>query len=336
VGTATTILIKGNTITKNSMSVSTGGYVLEGGGIYCNTTNKAYIINNFISNNTGAANGGGVYIKNGFLINNVICNNMALGGTPSDGKGGGVCAQDTVVLINNTISNNYARRGGGVYINGRRNTKMFNCIVWGNDIPSYGSGRQVYCNNTQTLLNYTIKKCDIDSGQTGIALLNNNLQGMIFQNNIDTIPGFVNPTDTAWVTADATLADWTLLGSSACINNGNSSVVTELSDILGNARVYDAIVDMGAYEYQSILTRLTPKMHIGEVNVSCYPNPATSQLNIYYLPQTNYSLTIQNALGEIVFFKQNCNALETIDVSSFAEGVYFVRINNVNRKFIKK
>jgi parallel beta-helix repeat protein len=336
VGTATTILIKGNTIAKNSLSVSTSGYVLEGGGIYCNTTNKAYIINNFISNNTGAANGGGLYIKNGFLINNVICNNMALGGTLNDGKGGGVCVQDTVVLINNTIANNYAKKGGGVYINGRRNSKMFNCIVWGNDISTSGKGRQVYCNNAQTTFNYTILNCDIDSGQTGIGLLNNNLQGMIYQNNIDTIPGFVNPTDTAWVTADATLADWTLLGSSACINNGNSSVVTELSDILGNARIYDTNVDVGAYEYQSILTRLTPKMHIGEVNVSCYPNPASSQLNIYYLPPTNYSLTIQNALGETVFSEQNCNALETIDVSSFAEGVYFARINNVNRKFIKK
>ncbi len=294
VGTATNILIKGNTITKNSLSVSTSGYVLEGGGIYCNTTNKAYIINNFISNNTGAANGGGVYIKNGFLINNVICNNMALGGTLNDGKGGGVCLQDTVVLINNTIANNYAKKGGGVYINGRRNSKMFNCIVWGNDVSSSGSGRQVYCNNTQTLLNYTIKNCDIDSGQAKIGLQNNNLQGMIYQNNIDTIPGFVNPTDTAWVTADATLADWTLLNSSACINTGDSTLVSELTDIAGNDRVYDTNVDMGAYEYQSLVLNL-PSANFILSNDSICAN-SSFQLQNMSSNASSYSWTFQDGI----------------------------------------
>jgi len=72
------------------------------------------------------------------------------------------------------------------------------------------------------------------------------------------------------------------------------------------------------------------------IHISIYPNPATNQLTIDNGQFKIETLTIQNTLGETVFSKQNCNALETIDVSSFAKGVYFVRINNVNRKFIKK
>jgi parallel beta-helix repeat protein/predicted outer membrane repeat protein len=269
VGTATTILIKGNSITNNSISVSIGGYVLEGGGIYCNTTNKAFIIGNTICNNYGAANGGGVYIRNGFLINNVICNNMALGGTPSDGKGGGVCIQDTAELINNTIANNYAKRGGGVYINGRRNSKLFNCIVSGNNVISSGNGNQVYCNNTLSTLNYTILNCNIDSGQAGIGLLNNNLLGMTYQNNIDTLPGFVNPSTTIGPDADTIPSNWSLLGTSACINAGDSALITEASDILGNTRNFDTNVDMGAYEYQSVVLNLPNVNFILSNNTLC-------------------------------------------------------------------
>jgi hypothetical protein len=47
-------------------------------------------------------------------------------------------------------------------------------------------------------------------------------------------------------------------------------------------------------------------------------------------------LTIQNTLGDVVFYKQNCNALETIDVSGFASGIYIIRSNQTSIKFIKQ
>lgn len=270
VANAANVLIKNNTINKNSVSVSTITSLLGGGGIYCNTSANALIVGNSICNNQSNADGdgGGVYVKSATLINNIICNNMCAG-YPLAGRGGGVYAQDTVVLINNTIANNYARLGGGVYINGHRNSKMYNCIVWGNDIPTYGKGKQVYCYNGLTTLNYTIQNCDIDSGQAGIGLLNNNLLGMTYQNNIDTIPYFVNPTDTAWPSADATLADWRLAGSSACINAGDSTKVSEQSDIIGNSRIYDVNVDIGAYEYQSSILSLPTANFVLSNNVLC-------------------------------------------------------------------
>lgn len=276
VSNASNVLIKGNTINKNTISVTSSTSLLGGAGIYFNNTSNAVIESNFICNNVTQADGdgGGVYVKNATLINNVICNNVCIG-YPLAGRGGGVYAQDTVTLINNTIVNNNARLGGGVYINGHRNSKMHNCIVWGNNIPSYGKGKQVYCYNGLTTLNYTITHCDIDSGQAGIGLLNNNLLGMTYLNNLDTIPNFINPTDTAWSSDDASLADWRLMGSSACINAGDSSLVTQATDIAGNSRTYDTNVDMGAYEYQSMLVSQVTANFSLPFDSTCLANSVT-------------------------------------------------------------
>jgi PKD repeat protein len=292
VSNANNVLIKGNTINNNIVNVTSSSSLLGGGGIYCSTTINAKIINNIISNNSAfpEGDGGGVYIKNGTLINNIISNNYC-SSTLSFGRGGGVYGQDTVLLINNTIANNSSRFGGGVYINGHRNSKIYNCIIWGNEVPSYGNGSQVYCNNGQTTLNYTILNCDIDSGQAGIGLLNNNLLGMTYQNNLDTLPGFLNPSAGSGSTFDGTVADWSLLGSSSCINAGDSALISEASDILGNTRNYDTNVDMGAYEYQSIVLNL-PNANFTVSNNSLCIND-TLQMQNLSSNASNYLWTFQ-------------------------------------------
>ncbi|MFN5630145.1 MAG: YCF48-related protein [Bacteroidota bacterium] len=67
-----------------------------------------------------------------------------------------------------------------------------------------------------------------------------------------------------------------------------------------------------------------------------YPNPATNQLTVDNGLLKIGTFTILNTLGEIVFYKQNCNALETVDVSGFASGVYFVRVNELTLKMVKE
>jgi hypothetical protein len=49
-----------------------------------------------------------------------------------------------------------------------------------------------------------------------------------------------------------------------------------------------------------------------------------------------WGIIIQNPIGEKVYTKQNCNASETIDVSAFAKGVYFVKVNEQTIKFLKQ
>jgi hypothetical protein len=81
-----------------------------------------------------------------------------------------------------------------------------------------------------------------------------------------------------------------------------------------------------------IITQLEEQLK--QQKLTIYPNPANSIINIGGANTQN--LEIQNTLGEIVFYKQNCNTLETIDVSGFASGVYFVRINEHTLKMVKE
>jgi hypothetical protein len=81
---------------------------------------------------------------------------------------------------------------------------------------------------------------------------------------------------------------------------------------------------------------ITHNKSISELEFSIYPNPATNQLTVDNGIIKMESIVIQNVLGETVYLKQYSNSLESIDVSGFASGVYFVRMNEKSLKFIKE
>lgn len=51
--------------------------------------------------------------------------------------------------------------------------------------------------------------------------------------------------------------DYSLMGSSPCINAGNNNLTTVTTDILGNPRIFEGIVDMGAFENQESIISVT-------------------------------------------------------------------------------
>lgn len=92
---------------------------------------------------------------------------------------------------------------------------------------------------------------------------------------------------------------------------GNYYLVGETEDY--NVRILDPI-SMG------VNSGYTP-------TVSVYPNPCTDKLNISVFG----NISISNELGQIVYQNKNYEK-ELIDVSNFANGIYFVNINgNVTR-----
>lgn len=82
--------------------------------------------------------------------------------------------------------------------------------------------------------------------------------------------------------------------------------------------------------------------HINFSDLKIYPNPVTNKLNITSenFEQHNFTLQIYNALGEVVFFKDNLNNENIIDLSGITPGLYFVKIQNATQqktfKLIKK
>jgi hypothetical protein len=68
------------------------------------------------------------------------------------------------------------------------------------------------------------------------------------------------------------------------------------------------------------------------------PNPANDLINISCSKKQNYSVSIYNSIGKQIFNGSSINnSLNKIDLSSFSNGIYFVRLSNESGKsFIKK
>jgi uncharacterized repeat protein (TIGR03803 family) len=102
--------------------------------------------------------------------------------------------------------------------------------------------------------------------------------------------------------------------------------------------LYSFDTPKGCAVYRSISEYTLNAIGIDEIgdtkkNISFSPNPASSILNIKTNSKSNSDIEIINSLGQIVF-KQKYS--ESIDVSKFAPGYYFIGINNSYNKFIKE
>jgi len=83
---------------------------------------------------------------------------------------------------------------------------------------------------------------------------------LVLENNLDTIPWFVDPTPGIGIQYDATQADWSLSVFSPMINKGSlypGGIPLPEFDFLGNNRVNGISVDLGAIENQAEQIEIT-------------------------------------------------------------------------------
>jgi len=71
---------------------------------------------------------------------------------------------------------------------------------------------------------------------------------------------------------------------------------------------------------------LTPTIYIA-------PNPVVSELNLYPLTLSHFTVQVFNMLGELLIQK---NDDFKIDVSQLKSGIYFAKVNNTVQKFVKE
>ena len=69
-------------------------------------------------------------------------------------------------------------------------------------------------------------------------------------------------------------------------------------------------------------------------NISIYPNPSTGILNIKTDREINVSVT--NMMGKIIISNRKILNNHSLDLSSFANGVYLLKINVGNKTGVKK
>lgn len=185
---------------------------------------------NFTGNE--AAKGGGIYCSpsNLLLVNNIMFNNTALI------RGGAIYYSEMYYLdesrnlniVNNIFFNNSAPEGAGIALadghptNPFEDVKIVNSILW--DLGT----SEVYSQNNLTI---TIGYSCVKGGYEGI---DNTAQEPLF--------------------FDALEGDLRLRTNSVLINAGyNDAPNTPLYDIVGNPRIQDGTIDLGAYESKSVI-----------------------------------------------------------------------------------
>jgi hypothetical protein len=228
-----------------------------------------------------------------------------------------------VKLVNNTYVNNSdtgsglnnLTRGtvGASEASGTLNLEVANCIFYDNTIVGGVVANAITGLNGTLGANTTVIN-SID--QDGFSKLNPaNLTGTISSD-----PLFTSTTD------------FTLQTGSLAIDTGdNSKVPTGLTtDLLGNQRIHNTTVDMGAYEFGSSI------LGIDNVNkiegLKMYPNPTKGNLT-FDLQEQIKTIELYNLQGQVVMMFTS----KKVDINSVTKGIYMVKITTESGKVaIKK
>jgi hypothetical protein len=256
----------------------TGGNVTDsGGGIY-NCYGVLTLTNCTVTGNT-ASYGGGIGNESGTLT----LTDCAIAGNTAHYGGGIYDESGTTTLANCKVErNNASYYGGGIHNTGT--LTLTNCIVTENSASRYGAG--IYNADILTLTNCTVAGNTASKSGDGIyngsmtSLYNSIVLGITNADGIyayNTLSEFTDWTESAecltYDSAKSLFADpengnYTLAADSQAIDRGNNDYVTVETDLAGNPRIYNTIVDLGAYEYQGSLEPfMTPTISAGTPGV---------------------------------------------------------------------
>lgn len=188
----------------------------NGCGVYSYYTSPA-VSNNTITRNNG--NGVSCFHGSPIITDNIIAGNDAV-------TGGGIsCVEGSPTVTNNTIyGNSVIDDGGGILVTGASSPQISNNIIASN----LGAGIDCSaCTGSPTLRN----NCVYDNNYLGIS------PGT---GDISEDPLLVNPDD----------RDFHIASNSPCVDAGwNSAPMLAEKDMDNNPRIWNGVVDIGAYEY---------------------------------------------------------------------------------------
>ncbi|OUS02841.1 hypothetical protein A9Q86_01975 [Flavobacteriales bacterium 33_180_T64] len=271
------------------------------------------------------------------LFNNNIAGNTSTGvrglsGAASWFRSIGASSDLDLKLINNTYVNHLDDSDGNSINNNSRavvaintsstgvlNAEVVNCIFWNNYKPASPSNIAVrsITNTYQDVAQSIVVKNSIDQLNFNDASITSTV------NTSSASPLFTNINN-----------DLTIQIGSPAIDAGDNSYVTATSDLLGNQRVFNTTVDMGAYEFGAPSLGVEDNVLLQDFKL--YPNPVRNILNIK-IEDTLEKIEMYSVLGR----KITESKLTSVDVSSLASGVYVLKVYTQNgkvgvKRFIKK
>ena len=238
----------------------------EGGGLYSNLSSSVFS-NCFFKSNKVVTGGAGVYVYNNsnpYFYNCVFQGNF-VGRTTPDGGGGGAilnAVNSAPEYINCTISGNSAQTGGAVYNLNNSHPIFYNSIIWQNTSITPELRIATDPSSSMSYRNCLVQGLNL-SGSF------DNLDGSNASANVFTFPD--NP-----AFAPQAFGILTLATGSPAIDKGNNGYLDNPTDIAGNPRFINTLVDIGAFEFQ-----ITPP-GITTTSLSSSGNPGCDNANITF------------------------------------------------------
>ncbi|HAJ38174.1 MAG TPA: hypothetical protein DCL15_21080, partial [Chloroflexi bacterium] len=270
-----------------------GNWALYGGAMYNNGysfgTSSPSLSNVTFTGNQVHINGGAMYNNGDRGVSSPNLVNVTFSGNSAASSGGAMYnyGRDGYIsspsLVNVTFSGNSAAGSGGAMYNygfrdGVSYPNLVNVILWGNNAPS---GKQIYDFGTGgASISYSLVPTGTNDVFYGIGDTTYWGAGNITAADAD--PRFVAPI--AASSAPTTTGDYRLQAGSPAIDAGNNLSVTVATDLDGNPRIANGVVDMGAYEKQ-------PGPALG---LAKQVAPAT---NVAYQGVVTYTLVLSNSGG---------------------------------------
>ncbi len=245
-------------------------------------------ISNCIFYNNEADLGGGIHIAN--IHNSYFCNNVFAFNHAIDG-GGVQLEEETCFFYNNSIINNKANKGGGIFCSLGGNSIFKNCIISGNREDNQFNQLFVADIYSQPNISYSI----VQGGMSEFSGTDfQELSMELFKNNIDESPKFYNIPESFGNIDDISSVRFDLLHSSPCINAGTPDTTglnLPATDIIGNPRIAGGQIDIGAYEVPakdlSITEWISPQTRC---NLTESEQVSVKIKNYGVEPQSNFSI----------------------------------------------
>jgi len=264
-----------------------------GGGIYCSQGGEVYesvIVGNVMSGTY--ARGGGVYCGDAGRIKQCIISRNRVDG--SYGQGGGTYLYNEGEMSQCTVVSNAASYGGGVC---ESNGGMLNnSLIAANE--AYHGGGGIYHHGDGQIAQCTIV-LNVARRGGGLAGEGGSIRNTIVYFNeanvganhdcVDSFFSFcctqpdpggehILTEDPLFVGIDS--GDYRLGSFSPCINEGDRLHVVGDIDVLGEVRIIDGHVDMGAYEYRGPWLNITTETQRVSYDVSTLVLSGTANSNV--------------------------------------------------------
>ena len=273
------------------------------GGALCDMMG-AHLLNCRFSNNDALTKGGAYYVfanKQSNIVNTIFDHNTAK-------LGGAMYNKGKISMINCDIVDNHTLESGGGLVNETQYSKFYNSVIWGN--TAAGEPNQI--EGTSKFF-----YCAIQGGFNGTNIIDL-AQANDGTDNVN-YPRFVNPE----------AGDYTIERNSVCVNAGDNSVSGITGpDLLGNQRIVDNIIDLGAIENQYGLS----VDEIEDEFFAVYPNPFDNQLVIK--KDGMMEIEVFNSFGQKITSAEAQDKI-TLDTSDWDSGVYLIKVNGKTLKTLK-